>query len=123
MSGDGGISGFREQNVDSSGRLWESSALPPLVARDLVSSDAAPAVPPKITISVYLDDGQVFDYEVFSQSSAREDMAAIVTNGYSSTQASEPNVLTHYPPHRIKKVQVTSPQPVLTRHYDRPRGA
>lgn len=126
MSGDDGFADYpaapTSASMDSSGRLWEGTALPPLVARDLMSSNAATPTAPKITIAVYLDDGQVFEYEVSSLSSAREHSAAIVQGGYRSTPANEPNVLTHYPPHRIKKVKVTSDHAILTNYHDRTRG-
>lgn len=55
-------------------------------------------------ISIYLDDGVVFEYEVSSETKAREHTHAIVMTGYRSCSNGE---LTHYPPHRISKVKVT----------------
>lgn len=54
-------------------------------------------------ISVYLDSGDVFEYE--TDSSAREHVSAIVTSGYRSVD--ENGVLTHWPTHRILKVKAT----------------
>lgn len=75
----------------------------------------------KITIAVYLDDGRVFEYEVSSVASAREHTSAIIATGYRSVQAEQPDVLTHYPPHRISKVKCTG-LPVATSYTDRVRG-
>lgn len=83
----------------------ETTAAPhtSLLLEPLVSQSAPK---PAFEIQVYLDDGRVFAYEVTSMASAREHSAAIVASGYRSVQAEEPNVLTHYPPHRIVKVKV-----------------
>lgn len=57
-------------------------------------------------ISVYLDDGRVFDYEVSNPGKAREHVSAIIKTGYRHTpQGSED--LEWYPPHRIVKVKAT----------------
>jgi hypothetical protein len=55
-------------------------------------------------ISVYLDDGRVFDYEVDSTMKAREHIYAIIQTGYRHTP-SESSDLEWYPPHRIVKVK------------------
>ena len=54
-------------------------------------------------VSVYLDDGRVFDYEVANAMKGREHASAIVKTGY---RHSEGNDLEWYPPHRIVKVRV-----------------
>lgn len=77
--------------------------------------------PPQVTISVYLDDGRVFQYEVPTPGKAREHISAIIATGYRSVQASEPEVLTHYPPHRICKVKATG-MPIPTNYTDREVG-
>lgn len=77
---------------------------------------------PVYTISVYLNDGRVFDYDVGSMASAREHSAAIVATGYRSVQEDNLQVMTHYPPHRIEKVKVTGNVPVSTSYTDRVRG-
>lgn len=87
----------------------------------IVEKPVEPA-PTKYTISVYLDDGRVYDYDVSNASQAREHSAAIIAGGYRSVQAEEPNILTHYPPHRITKVKVVGNQPVQTNYTDRVRG-
>ena len=56
-----------------------------------------------IKISVYTDDGLVFEYEVASPSKARVHAAAIIRGGYRSTPVNS-DALTWYPPHRIDKV-------------------
>lgn len=56
----------------------------------------------KHKISVYIDTGDVFEYE--TDSSAREHVSAIIATGYRSVAD---GVLTHWPPHRISKVKAT----------------
>jgi predicted Zn-dependent protease len=53
-------------------------------------------------ISVYLDDGRVFNYTVESAEKAREHAYAIATTGY---RHCVPGILEHYPAHRISKVK------------------
>lgn len=79
-------------------------------------------VPQTWYISVYIDDGVVYDYEVESMHAAREHASAIVATGYRSVQAASPYTLTHYPPHRITKVKITAPTPIQSAYYDRVRG-
>lgn len=85
------------------------------------TGSAAEPPAPKITISVYIDDGRVYDYDVSTVASAREHMAAIVATGYRSVQEADPTTLTHYPPHRITKVKATGVT-FQTGYYDRVRG-
>lgn len=75
----------------------------------------------KIVIAVYLDDGLVFEYDVKTHESAREHSAAIVATGYRHSSPETPNELTHYPPHRVRKVKVTG-SGITTKYYDRTRG-
>ena len=67
------------------------------------------------TISVYLDDGTVFEYDCNAEQ-AREHAFAIVKAGYRSVRN---GVLTHYPPHRILKVKASNQ---TTSYPDRIRG-
>jgi hypothetical protein len=90
----------------------------------------------KATISTYLDDGRVFEYDILApedpllgsldlrewqaahlDAKAREHAAAIVTGGYRHNNESE---FEHYPPHRVLKVKVV-PAP-STSYPDRVRG-
>jgi hypothetical protein len=89
---------------------------------DVIKETAAELQPiiTKYTISVYLDDGIVFDYDVDSPMKAREHVAAIVKTGYRSTPESS-NDLTWYPPHRILKV-VARDAGESTKYRDRPRA-
>lgn len=73
---------------------------------------------PGIKISVYIDDGNVFEYNVLSTVSAREHADAIVETGYRRTTTGE---LTHFPPHRIQKVKITDPA-INTAYPDTHRG-
>jgi len=70
----------------------------------------------KTTVSVYLDDGRVFEYEVSDGAKGREHAAAIVAGGYRHAGAE----WEHYPPHRILKVKL-APMPD-TMYPDRVRG-
>jgi len=77
--------------------------------------------PEKIVISVYVDDGNVFDYDVLTVQTAREHVSAIIATGYRHTCLKTPDVLVHFPPHRIVKVKMTGPG-ITTNYHDRPRG-
>lgn len=67
-------------------------------------------------ISVYLDDGRVFEYEVSSAEKVREHAHAIIQTGY---RHNDGNVFEHYPPHRILKVKSEN---VPTMYTDTSRG-
>jgi len=54
-------------------------------------------------ISVYIDNGCVFEYEVANPIKGREHAAAIVKTGYRHTEG---NDLEWYPPHRIDKIKI-----------------
>jgi hypothetical protein len=54
------------------------------------------------TISVYLDDGRIFEYDVPSAEKVREHASAIVKDGY---RHNDGIIFEHYPPHRILKVK------------------
>jgi hypothetical protein len=71
----------------------------------------------QLKVCTYLDDGRVFEYEVSSESSAREHAAAIVRGGY---RHNDGETFEHYPPHRILKVKVTGG--VDTMYPDTTRG-
>lgn len=71
-----------------------------------------------ITISVYLDDGRVFEYPVSTAEKAREHAYAIVTGGYRHTVD---QCLEHYPPHRILKVKASG-SGIGTMYPDTVRG-
>jgi hypothetical protein len=72
---------------------------------------------PMTKISVYLDDGRVFEYEVASPEKAREHSHAIALTGYRHTVD---GTLEHYPPHRISKIKCSGG--VDTSYPDRVRG-
>jgi hypothetical protein len=74
-----------------------------------------------ILISVYLDDGRVFDYNVPTIEKAREHASAIVKGGYRSVTAGS-GVMEHYPPHRILKVKVSPFPQNNTDYVDTVRG-
>ncbi len=56
-------------------------------------------------ISVYLDDGRVFEYSVSSPGRGREHASSIIKTGYRHTAIGD-DALEWYPPHRIIKVKV-----------------
>lgn len=72
-----------------------------------------------LTISVYLDDGRVFQYSVRDAGKAREHCAAIVSGGYRHNDGK--GEFEHYPAHRILKVKATG-APVPTKYPDRTTG-
>jgi len=69
------------------------------------------------TISVYLDDGRVFEYDVESAEKVREHAAAIIKDGY--RHCTEDGVFEHYGPHRVLKVKSKG---IDTSYPDRVRG-
>lgn len=70
----------------------------------------------KYLVSVYLDDGRVFEYEVANAEKVREHASAIVNTGY---RHNDGVVFEHYPPHRILKVKSTK---IPTMYPDITRG-
>ncbi|AXQ68250.1 hypothetical protein HOT99_gp046 [Caulobacter phage CcrBL10] len=86
-------------------------------ARELAETAA-----PKITISVYLNNGTVREYDVADAATAREHAFEIIQTGYRSVDQDQPNVLVHWPPHEIKKVKLTGSEPFKSNYFDRVRG-
>lgn len=68
------------------------------------------------TISVYIDDGRIFQYEVEGPSKVREHSAAIIKDGY---RHNDGLVFEHYPPFRILKVKANN---IPTNYPDRTVG-
>lgn len=54
-------------------------------------------------VSVYLDDGRVFEYFVADPMKGREHASAIIKTGYRHSAGED---LEWYPPHRIEKVKI-----------------
>lgn len=75
-----------------------------------------------VKISVYIDTGNVYEYEVADEGSAREHGAAIIATGYRSAQADRPEILTWWPPHRISKVKIALDAPSNTAYLDTQRA-
>lgn len=69
-----------------------------------------------VKISVYMDDGRVFEYEVIDEIKAREHAHKIVTQGYRHLFGKELEV---YGPHRIDKVKVSD---ATSSYPDKSRG-
>ena len=70
-------------------------------------------------VSVYLDDGRVFEYEVDSPEKAREHSHAIVKGGYRHNNGD--GVFEHYGSHRVLKVKCTG-EPIPTKYKDTSTG-
>ena len=68
-------------------------------------------------VQIYLDDGRIYEYNVFGHDKGREHSAAIVTAGY---RHNDGVTFEHYGPHRILKVKVTGGIP--THYKDRASG-
>ena len=73
-------------------------------------------------ISVYIDTGNVLEYEVATEATAREHADAIIKTGYRSVQADDPLTLTWWPPHRITKVKIKLDEPSATAYTDSVRA-
>jgi hypothetical protein len=58
------------------------------------------------TISIYMDTGVVFEYEVSNSTKGREHAHAIITTGYRHTPKGSDD-LEWFPPIRIDKVKVS----------------
>lgn len=71
----------------------------------------------EMKLSIYLDDGRIFSYEVSGEDKAREHSHAIAQTGYRHNNGL---VFEHYPPHRILKI--TTDGPVKTKYKDTSRG-
>lgn len=71
-----------------------------------------------IAIAVYIDDGNVFEYNVDTPVAAREHVTAIINTGYRRIDG---DTFTHYGPHRVVKVKAKGPG-ITTLYPDRPRG-
>ncbi len=68
-------------------------------------------------VSVYLDTGQVFEYDLVNPEQGREHASAITKTGYRSVD--KDGVMTWFPAHRIDKVKVTNQN---TSYSDTVRG-
>ncbi|AXQ68692.1 hypothetical protein HOU00_gp433 [Caulobacter phage CcrPW] len=104
---------------------FNSTGFPPLLAREMRDAAGQPFIQPapaSYRIVIYLDDGVTFNYDVDSMSSAREHVSAIIATGYRSVQENQPNILVHYPPHRIQKVKIIAPEAIETGYHDRASG-
>jgi hypothetical protein len=73
-------------------------------------------------ISVYIDTGNVLEYEVGNEAKAREHVAAIIATGYRSVDTDNPLILTWWPPHRLMKVVVTLDEASVTAYTDKTRA-
>ena len=71
----------------------------------------------KFTVSVYLDDGRVFEYDVDSAEKVREHSAAIILGGY--RHCTKDGIFEHYGPQRVLKVKSNG---INTMYPDRVRG-
>ena len=71
-------------------------------------------------ISVYLDNGTVYEYLVEgSEDKAREHASEIISGGYRHTVG---DTMEWFPQHRIRKVKVVSEHTISTNYPDQVRG-
>lgn len=73
----------------------------------------------KVRVQVYIDTGNVHEYEVASESEGREHAAAIIATGYRSATVNNPKRLTWFPPHRINKVVLLLLESSNTKYFDK----
>lgn len=59
----------------------------------------------EFTITVCLDDGRMYSYDVYGALKAREHSASIVATGYQHNDGKGDFV--YYPPHRVAEVRVS----------------
>jgi hypothetical protein len=71
-----------------------------------------------MTIRVYIDNGQVWEYEVKDQMAARDHVDAIIKTGYRHNDGKGDFIA--YPAHRISKVRILGI--VDTLYPDTPSG-
>lgn len=72
-----------------------------------------------VKISVYIDTGNVFEYDVPDEAKAREHAAAIIATGYRSVNEGNKTTLTWVPPHRILKVVAELDTASSTKYFDK----
>ncbi len=73
----------------------------------------------KARISVYIDDGRVFFYDVVHAEKAREHASEILRSGYRHMW--KEGEMEWYPVHRIRKVKIESAG-MDSMYYDETRG-
>lgn len=71
-----------------------------------------------IKVSVYINNGNVYEYEVRDYIAGREHASAIIDSGYRHSEGGD---LVWYPPHKILKVKVESGAE-LSAYKDSPRA-
>lgn len=68
-----------------------------------------------VKISVYMQDGRVFNYEVADGKKAREHAHRIITTGWRN--ANEQGIMEYYPVHQVLKVTFIDPADELSTKY------
>lgn len=68
-----------------------------------------------VTISVYMQDGRVFQYDVVNAVKAREHAHRIVNYGWRNIVD---GVMEYYPVHQINKVTFPDPADLLSKKYE-----
>lgn len=81
-----------------------------------------------VDVEIYLDDGTKTVFEVKNGSKAREIASEIIKDGLRRAESTKDesdvwdgDVLTWYPPHRIKKIKLVGPRDSLNINY-RPKA-
>ena len=99
---------------------WSTGPSPSIYSGIFPATKPAPT--PTVTISVYIDNGNVYEYTVSNEKIAREHAAAIIATGYRSVSSDDKKTLTWYPPHRIVKVKASLPYDSTTGYTDTARS-
>ena len=68
-----------------------------------------------ITISIYMQDGRVFQYDVINAIKAREHAHRIINYGWRNIVN---DVMEYYPTHQINKVTFPDPKDLLSQKYE-----
>lgn len=75
-----------------------------------------------VEIAVYVDNGNVYEYSVHNENTARDHASAIIQTGYRSVDKNNRKEITWYPPHRIVKVKAHLSEDSTTLYTDKVRG-
>lgn len=71
-----------------------------------------------VRVQVYVDNGNVYHYDVTDEAKGREHADAIIRTGYRSVCEGERRSLTWWPPHRIVKVKLLLSEDSSTSYTD-----
>lgn len=69
-----------------------------------------------VTITVYMNDGRCFNYEVEDSIKAREHAHRIINFGWRNVTTE--GIMEYYPTHMINKVTFPDPKDMLSKKYE-----